>query len=404
MKKRRFSQDSLLDVWSQHGDDRFELANIIGDVANATRTYVKRGSELTWYVVTSNGTDEVLKACPADPMKQGTGRQIKLSILRGKGSPLNDWDENLWNEAVSISKIFVSFIDDDGSQKMLAVTSGIGSDFANLGITGPVAQRASYHLLGLVAEQTDNGFVTLVTRNVPGKTAPIEKVIALRSGRFAAIPQDDALALASEVCSDGDIAYWNIDNFLTEVVYTFPQSAVNTTYGRKRADFIPYIRYFTSDAGDSSCSFELGWNVNATRKIFLASGGHRVFRTHRGEWNEETRDKLEIDALKLKEKFVLVSEKMNELSKILVLNQNIEKCVRNLCSDVQIKNKGAVNALVEHVTTEFVGADASAAEIIISMIEAQDTENALIDMSNAQRDKMHHKFGELIYQRIRQYA
>lgn len=400
-RKPKTNKDQTLDNFHVSGTDKLDLAEVIGRQTDNTRVYHKRGSELTWYCITTNGVEDVMKACPADPMKSGSGRFMKLSALKQKGSPVAHWPAELYEEATVINRIFIGLTDDAGEFRIFPVTARIGSDFAGIGITGSAAQRASYHLLGLVAEQTEDRYVTLVTRVQPDKAGDIEKVITMRSDGYAYIPQDEALALASDVCADGDIVYWDVTNFFTEAVYQFPKSAVNTTFGRKKGEFMPYIRYTTSDAGDSSCAFELGWEING-RSVFLASGAHRVFRTHRGEWNQPLRDSLYADAIKLKDKFVILADRMKELSTITVLNENIERAVKNLCSDAKITGKAIQEAFIKHVSNEFAGTDATAAEIVLSMIEAQDVDPVLCDLSDIQKVALKHKLGEVPYQRIRQ--
>lgn len=399
--KRKTNENQLLDTFQMSGTDKFTFSDVIGKQTQNTRTYTVRGSQLCFYCITSDGADDVLKACPADPMKSGSGRFIKLSALRQKGNAPHEWPSTLWDEAVTQSRIFVGLIDDVGAQKLMPVTKAIYSDFAVVGISGAAAESASYHLLGLVAEQIENKYVTLVTRVEPSKKGDIEKVITMRSSGYAYIPQDEALDLASKVCDDGDIIYWNLSNFLTEAVYEFPNSAVHATYGRKKGDFTPYIRYTNSDAGDSSCAFELGWNANG-HSVFLASGANRAFRTHRGEWNTSMRESLRAEATKLKDKFTILADRMKELDAITVLNENIERVVKHLCSDSKITGKGVQEAFIKYVSNEFAGTDASAAEIVLAMIEAQDIEPALVDLSDIQKDILKHKLGEVPYQRIRQ--
>ena len=400
-KKPTNNPDQLLDEFHLSGTDKHDFADAIVRQTKNTRVYCKRGSELTWFCITTNGTEDVLKACPADPMRNGSGRYMLLSTLNQKGGPTSHWPKNVFEEGTIVNRIFVGITDDLGNFRIFPVTARIGSDFAGIGITGSAAQRASYHLLGLVAEQTEDRYVTLVTRVLPDKAGDIEKVITMRSDGYAYIPQDEALALASAVCSDGDLVYWDMTNFLTEAVYQFPKAAVNTTFGRKKGEFMPYIRYTTSDAGDSSCSFALGWEING-RSVFLASGDHRVFRTHRGEWNQALRDSLYADAIKLKDKFIILADRMKELSTITVLNENIERVVKNLCSDSKISGKAIQEAFMSHVANEFAGTDATAAEIVLSMIEAQDINPVLCDLSDIQKVALKHKLGEVPYQRIRQ--
>lgn len=399
-EKKQIAQQMLLDNFHMHGTDAFVLAEIVKLVRDCTRVYTLPGAAPMFYTIMSNGDEDILKACPADVQTHGSGHYVKLSLLRGKNSPAHAWSEELWDEAVSRSRVFIGFFNDRGEQKLMPVTENIGSDFALVGITGDAAKRASYHLLGLVSERIADKHVTFVARCC-SNTDEIEKVITMRSGSYAYIPQDEALALASKVCADGDIVYWDVTNFLTEVVYSFPKHATATTFGRKKGNFLPYIRYTTSDAGDSSCAFELGWDING-RSVFLASGANRVFRTHRGEWNQAMRDSLYADALKLRDKFVILSDRMNELQTITVLNQNIERVVKHLCSDTKITGKAMQEAFVSHVTDEFVGTDATAAEIVLSMIEAQDINPVLNDLSDIQKVALKHKLGELPYQRIRQ--
>ncbi len=401
VKTKEYQIKGTLDSFEMHGTDPFQLAEIISDITVSTRVYNKRGSELTWYCITTNGVDDVLKACPADPMKSGSGRFIKLAQLFQKGSPAYPWSAELKDEFISIDKIALGLIDDMGEQKLMPVTARIGSDFAGVGITGAAAQRASYHLLGLVAEQTEDKYVTLVTRAAHTKFGDVEKIITMRSDGYAYIPQDEALALASDVCNDGDIVFWNVTNFFTEVVYEFPHAAVNTNYGRKKGEFMPYIRYTTSDAGDSSCAFELGWNING-RSVFLASGANRVFRTHRGEWNDTMKSGLRDDAIKLKDKFVILANRMAELQTIVVDNDKIERVVKHLCSDSKISGKAIQAAFAEYVCNEFANTDATAAEIVLAMIEAQDSDPTLCDLSDIQKAALKHKLGEVPYQRIRQ--
>lgn len=401
MAKKHTNAEQVLDSFHMSGTDKLDLAEVIGRQTDNTRVYRKRGSELTWFCITTNGQEDVMKACPADPMRSGSGRFMKLSALLQKGAPLHNWPKELYEEATVRSRIFLGVTDETGDFRIFPVTENICSDFAGVGITGSAAQSASYHLLGLVAEQTEDRNVTLVTRVQPDKNGNIEKVITMRSEGYAYIPQDEALALASDVCADGDIVYWDVTNFFTEAVYEFPKAAVNTTFGRKKGNFLPYIRYATSDAGDSSCAFELGWNING-RSVFLASGAHRVFRTHRGEWNQAMRDSLYADAIKLKDKFVILADRMKELSAITVLNENIERVVKNLCSDAKITGKAMQEAFMSHVASEFAGSDATAAEIVISMIEAQDINPVLCDLSDIQKGALKNKLGEVPYQRIRQ--
>lgn len=401
MKEIKLNPNQLLDEFHMSGTDKHLLADCIGKQTDHTRVYRKRGSEVTWYCITSDGHEPVLKECPADPMRSGSGRFMKLSALQQKGGPMHPWSNELYEEATVRSRIFIGVADETGNFRIFPVTTEIGSDFAGIGITGSAAQRASYHLLGLVAEQTEDRYVTLVTRVQPHKDGDIEKVITMRSESYAYIPQDEALALASSVCHDGDIAYWSVSNFLTEAVYEFPAFSTNTTFGRKKGNFLPYIRYTTSDAGDSSCAFELGWNING-RRVFLASGAHRVFRTHRGEWNQAMRDSLYADAIKLKDKFVILADRMKELSAITVLNENIERVVKNLCSDAKITGKAMQEAFMSHVASEFAGSDATAAEIVLSMIEAQNINPVLCDLSDIRKGVLQHQLGEIPYLRIRQ--
>lgn len=400
-KKLKSNPNQLMDAFHEHGTDKFALADIIGKQTDNTHVYTMCGSEVTWYCVTDNGEKTVIKACPKNPMKEGSGRFMLADLLRKKGSPLAHWPAEFWDESINLDRIFISFVDETGEQRFIPATFRIGSDFAGVGITGSAAQRASYHLLGLVAEQTADRRVTFVTRAMPHKDGEIEKIITMRSDGYAYIPQDEALNLASTVCSDGDIVFWDVTNFMTEVVYEFPKSAVNTTYGRKKGEFTPYIRYTTSDAGDSSCSFELGWNVNG-RSIFLASGANRAFRTHRGEWNETMRNGLYQEATKLKDKFVILADKMAELQTIDVPNDKIERVVRHLCSDIKVSGKAIQDAFVQYVTNEFGSTDATAAEVVLTMIEAQTSSEVLNDLSDIQKVALQHKLGELPYQRIRQ--
>lgn len=400
-EKREISRQMLLDDFHMNGVDAFELAEVIKLLSDCTRVYTIPGGAPMFYNIMNNGDEDILKACPADVQTHGSGRFVKLSLLRAKNSPVHAWPEELWDEAINRSRIFIGFSNDRGEQKLMPVTCKIGSDFAGVGITGSAAQRASYHLLGLVAEQlADKPYVTFVARSC-NNTDEIEKVITMRSGNYELFPQDETLALATQICSDGDIAYWDVTNFLTEVVYSFPKHATATSFGRKKGNFLPYIRYTNSDSGDSSCAFELGWNING-RSVFLASGANRVFRTHRSEWNQALRDSLYADALKLRDKFVVLADRMAELQTIIVLNQNIDRVVKHLCSDTKITGKAIQEAFVSHVTDEFVGTDATAAEIVLSMIEAQDTNPVLNDLSDIQKVALKHKLGELPYQRIRQ--
>ena len=400
-KKIKTNPRQLMDDFVMHGTDAFECAEATRRLVDATSVYNEAGPRFEWYVLTTNGTADIIKHCPYNVITQGTGRYILLDALRKKGSPASEWPEELWDEAITKDRIFICFVDNNGEQKLMPVTERIGSDFAGIGITGSAAQRASYHLLGLVAEQTMDKNITIVTRKEPCKSGYIEKVITMRSDSYAYIPQDEALALATEVCKDGDMVEWHLDNFFTEVLYQFPKSAVSTTYGRKKGDFMPYIRYTTSDAGDSSCAFELGWEING-RTVFLASGANRVFRTHRGTWNQGMRDSLYMDAIKLKDKFIILADRMKELDSIIVLNENIERVVRHLCSDAKITGKAIQDAFVNYVTNEFGNTDATAAEIVLSVIEAQDKDQVLNDLSDIQKRALKNKLGEVPYQRIRQ--
>lgn len=401
--KRNTNPNQLLDTFQMSGSDKFSFAKVIGYQTDNTRTRTVRGSQVCFYCITSDGVKQVLKQCPADPMKSGSGRFVALDALRQKGNAPANWPIELWDEAITQSKIFIGVIDDSGNQTLMPVSKEIYSDFAVVGVTGTAATTASYHLLGLIAEQIEDSYITLVTRIQPSKKGDIEKVITMRSSGYAYIPQDEALDLASKVCDDGDIIYWNVSNFLTEAVYEFSKSAVHTTYGRKNGHFVPYIRYTNSDAGDSSCAFELGWDVNGNT-VFLASGTNRAFRQHRGEWNQAMHDSLYADAIKLKDKFTILADRMKELDTITVLNENIERVVKNLCSDAKITGKGKQEAFVQYVTDEFTGTDASAAEIVLAMIEAQNNVQALLDLSDIQRSELQHKLGEIPYQRIRQHA
>lgn len=398
-EKRKYFPDQTLDAFSKDGNDRFDLADCIGRVASSTKVYKLNGEDLTWWVKENDGAEDVIRACHADSRH---GRIIKLNPLRANG-PVSEWSPEMWDEAVTLSGVFVSF-KINGKQKLLSVTSNIGDDFPTFEISGAVVRKVSHNLYSLLAEQTEGKEVTLITRSIPGPSADIEKVISLRSGGYAYIPQDEALALASDVCSDGDIEYWHVDNFLTEAVYAFPQNAVSLKYGRKKGDFIPYIRYFASDAGKSSCAFELGWNVNACNRIFLASGSRRVLKEHRGVWDATKATELRDDALGLKDKFVILQERMAELEKTTVLNQNIERTVKHLCTDTKLQNKKITAALVEYAVTEFAGTDCSAAELILTLIEAQNEVPMLKDLSDAQRNKLAHYMGEMVYTRIRQHA
>ena len=114
------------------------------------------------------------------------------------------------------------------------------------------------------------------------------------------------------------------------------------------------------------------------------------------------RDSLYMDAVKLKDKFTILADRMNELSTITVLNENIERVVKNLCSDAKITGKAIQEAFMSHVANEFAGTDATAAEIVITMIEAQNINPVLCDLSDIQKGALQHKLGEIPYQRIRQ--
>ncbi len=405
-KKQKLTQEMLLDVYEAHGTDSFELRRTVFTLADGTIAITLDGSRILPYLCTDNGTDDIIKACPANVVKSGSGHFIKLDNIRRRGNVASKWTPELWDEFSVQSKVAFSYSDDDGNNHFMPVTPRFLSDLACFGITGPaVMDGASYGLLIFLMEQLtkEKGKkVTLIIRRVETKAGPIEKVITIRSGSYAYIPQDDALELMFEVFADGTITDWSVNNFLTIVHALFPNTTVNITYGRKTCEMTSGMRFSTSDAGDSSLTFELQHLVNG-RSVFLASGSNKAFRTHRGHWDENMKNELRTEALKLKDKFTILADRMAELQTITVKNQNIERVVRHLCSDAKITGKAVQEAFVRHVSNEFIGTDATAAEIVLSIIEAQDVEPELCDLSNVQKDMLKHKLGEVPYQRIRQH-
>ena len=155
----------------------------------------------------------------------------------------------------------------------------------------------------------------------------------------------------------------------------------------------------TSDAGDSSLSFVLGWEVNG-RSIFLASGANRVSRRHSGEMDDALKAQLEMSANKLKDKFTILPDRLAELHTMVINNQDIETVARNFCSDAKITNKGTQMILVRRVLDEFGPADATAAEIVLTLIEAQ-SDPELLNLSDNQRKVLAQCLGEVPYCRPR---
>lgn len=385
----------LLDTYQVAGDDKFRLADAVSNLAKGTVIYKIPGKELTWYCKTDNGEDMGIKACPANPMAKGSGAFVKLSAFDAPNSPTKNWGKELWEESLSSGRLWVSFNDKQGKMKFLPVTGRIGSDFALLGITGPCAQNYTYHLLGLVSECLQDKVITLVCR----KSDDVEKVISMRSDSYMYIPQDEAYGLASEL--GGKLKGYTVTNFETVALYEFPKEAVTAKYGNRTANFSPYIRYSTSDAGENALSFELGWSYN-NHTVFLASGSNHVSRIHRGVWDESVKAYIKEGCDGLKTKFTVLRDKMDELSKITVSHENIGNVVKNLCHDVKVIGKKVIEAFVTSVSEMFYS-DATAAEIILAMYEVQDTNDRLRDLSDAQKVTLKHQLGEMPYKRIRQY-
>jgi hypothetical protein len=109
---------------------------------------------------------------------------------------------------------------------------------------------------------------------------------------------------------------------------------------------------------------------------------------------------LRDDALKLKGKFVIFEQRMADLQTIVVDADKVEKVARNLASDAKITSKTVQDCLVSCVCAEFAGTNATAAEIVIAMIEAQNSPE-LADLSDANMLTLQKKLGEVPYQRIR---
>jgi hypothetical protein len=386
----------LVDNWFLEGDDKIALAKIIKEIAKHTSVAQPVGRDTTWYVVADIAGNNVLHSCPANPITSGTGHYVTMHNVFKKGGPCYSWPDELREEFESVSLIAVGLKNALGERDLIPMTGLVASDFATIGISGAAAQTPSYPLLCLVASQICDKTVTFVLREQKG----VKKIIAFRSGGYAYIPQDEALALATKCCADGDIEYWRVSHFLTEVLYKFPQHATTLKVGRKNADIRPGIRYTTSDAGDASLSFELSWDVNG-RKMFLASGTNKAFRQHRGEWNEQMRTSLEKDVMALKTKFTVLSDRMKELETIIVDEDKIERVTRHLLSDSKITGKVYQDAFIEYVSKEFAGSDANAAEIVLSIIEASTNSPVLKDLSDSQLLTLQHRLGELPYQRIR---
>ena len=52
-RKPKTNKDQTLDNFHVSGTDKLDLAEVIGRQTDNTRVYHKRGSELTWYCITT---------------------------------------------------------------------------------------------------------------------------------------------------------------------------------------------------------------------------------------------------------------------------------------------------------------------------------------------------------------
>lgn len=391
-------QFELLNNWAETGNDPVKLANLLAEIDSSTRAIRINPGEVNYLVLytlmNGNNDEEILVGDLTDPLAQGLDSYDMADL---KGSVMNGWTAEIIHEACK-SRFFMSW-QEQGKE---VLSYGNPSLLCNLGfadISGEALKEISWAIVNAVAYLLKNKGVTLVVRKSDDDA--VNKVVAIRSIQYMYVPQMQLLQLTNNICKDGVLVKYYIDNDETVITYSFPDLAIERELNGNLYNCTPKIRFSTSDAGKGSMIWKLGWDILG-REIYLAPGKLEVLGRHRGEMSEKKEKGIKGSVAKLFSKTTDLADRIDALDKEQIFYGEAETVVRNLMEDntefKKLVKKEIRDTIVEQARDKFTDPVHTAAELVMFMQDVPDNITGLIP-STLYSIKM--ACGEMFYQKIR---
>lgn len=254
----------LLDSFCERGNDLTKFSELINEIWSKTK-FIKMSSKDLSVLSVANESDPekifVYLLNPREPLPGDSYTDKLRSYCRSleKKKILEKGDfSSLINEVEENTRVILY---DD--VRLLYVSSGIFSDLCQFGIKGDFIQKPSFARDMVIAQQfKSDKKITLVCKSING----INKVFAIRSGKYSCIPQSILLDIADKIKSAGLGDFickeWEVTNFLTQIYLEFPQKAEEMKiYYDLPDDYVPGLLLTTSDTGDCSVTVNGTWRI-----------------------------------------------------------------------------------------------------------------------------------------------
>jgi hypothetical protein len=229
----------------------------------------------------------------------------------------------------------------------------------------------------------------------------VNKLKAIRSLQYMYVPQLQLIQLTNDICKDGVLVKYYVDNDETVVTYSFPSLSLEREIAGNLCVCTPKIRFSTSDAGKGSMIWKLGWEILG-REIYLAPGRLEVLGRHKGEWTEKKSKYTKIAVQKLFEKTTDLADRLDALDKEQIFYGEAEVVVKNLMEDnnefKKLVKKEVRDAIIEQARDKFTDPVHTAAEIVMFMQDVPDNITGLIPSTLY---SIKQACGEMFYQKIR---
>jgi hypothetical protein len=247
----------LLDSFNVQGNSLLELYDKLQDIDDSTREVPVSTDEIIVWSIDHEGehpeTGEYGVLCRVHNLEQALSRKPPKWIFLSKAKIISGIGEEGYKELLN-----TKFLLWNQECRFYSAFAAIGDLAARADLNGAAVYCPEAELFSLIMRRyamAPQKAMMIVRRNDENK---VRKVIALRSEKYAYIPQmtmKDIIEGFSEDLGTPTCKEWSITQSLTTVRLEFPKLAEDmaTVYGLKDA-IIPGVTLYTSDTGESSLS------------------------------------------------------------------------------------------------------------------------------------------------------
>lgn len=401
------NQLKLKNGWIATGSDLSELSAELKELDDAFEIVEfkpEEGYKLVGYAVDQDPDgNEYLVSDVVDPLGGGGMDTYETEGIRA--GVMKHWNEDLKEEAFK-GGLFFSWPDPSSGDEVFAYAdpaclcsinfTGIGGEAMKF-VKWPIVNAAMFLL-------KTKGCKLCIRKGMTPEGNIVRKVLTVRSLQYMDVRQYPMLELTEEICKNGELTFWSVDQDFTEANFSFSNLGVEREIGGKKIVAIPKIRFYTSDSGRASLAWKLGWTVNG-RTVFLSPGKCEVIARHKGEWTNKKSSHIKNCVVKLFEKTEDLIKKIDELDKIEIYYGEAQTVLTNLMEDNEpfkrMVRKEIRDAIIEESLTRFTDPVHTAAELVLFLQETADRINNLLPSTMFQ---IREACGEFFYMKIRKDA